>query len=178
MGSPPRMRGKAGNILKSPSTSRITPAYAGKRNAGVRHGRQAEDHPRVCGEKFLASLTLFVRLGSPPRMRGKGASPPSSTRCSGITPAYAGKSSSGGAEKGDGWDHPRVCGEKFTETLPMPTSEGSPPRMRGKASLWDYIGCPVRITPAYAGKSIVSAYVGFERGDHPRVCGEKTKKIP
>ena len=45
--------------------------------------------------------------------------------------------------------------------------------MRGK----DWNGCrsyrPVRITPAYAGKSVI--FIEFEefRRDHPRLCGEK-----
>ena len=49
----------------------------------------------------------------------------------------------------------------------------SPPRMRGKVP----VCCPehrkVRITPAYAGKSIQTfQFVQYHR-DHPRVCGEK-----
>ena len=55
---------------------------------------------------------------------------------------------------------------------------GSPPRMRGKVAdlldKWDVS----RITPAYAGKSVVDSPVEPVNGDHPRVCGEKTKKIP
>ena len=34
------------------------------------------------------------------------------------------------------------------------------------------------ITPAYAGKRIWLDSKGVFDGDHPRVCGEKTKKIP
>ena len=55
---------------------------------------------------------------------------------------------------------------------------GSPPRMRGK-------GAPLRadpaddgITPAYAGKSRGNRREQAIKQDHPRVCGEKTKKIP
>ena len=36
----------------------------------------------------------------------------------------------------------------------------------------------MRITPAYAGKSIVVKRLKSRWKDHPRVCGEKTKKIP
>ena len=35
-----------------------------------------------------------------------------------------------------------------------------------------------RITPAYAGKSELHAQGPPATMDHPRVCGEKTKKIP
>lgn len=34
------------------------------------------------------------------------------------------------------------------------------------------------ITPAYAGKSFVLLDPMRRMQDHPRVCGEKTKKIP
>ena len=36
----------------------------------------------------------------------------------------------------------------------------------------------VGITPAYAGKSGVKSDIDGVTKDHPRVCGEKTKKIP
>ena len=35
-----------------------------------------------------------------------------------------------------------------------------------------------RITPAYAGKSIPGTRRRCNWEDHPRLCGEKTKKIP
>ena len=35
-----------------------------------------------------------------------------------------------------------------------------------------------RITPAYAGKSASVSISCFFSWDHPRLCGEKTKKIP
>ena len=35
-----------------------------------------------------------------------------------------------------------------------------------------------RITPAYAGKSAEGVDLIPANMDHPRVCGEKTKKIP
>ena len=49
--------------------------------------------------------------------------------------------------------------------------------MRGKeyGSISDYIG--YGITPAYAGKSYQSIYRRKNGQDHPRLCGEKTKKI-
>ena len=50
--------------------------------------------------------------------------------------------------------------------------------MRGKVrhdeNNWESEG----ITPAYAGKSRVTAKPAFPDQDHPRLCGEKTKKIP
>ena len=50
--------------------------------------------------------------------------------------------------------------------------------MRGKVYLVQLYCGFARITPAYAGKSVISAVTVATVGDHPRVCGEKTKKIP
>ena len=51
LGSPPRMRGKAGTSCGNPESKRITPAYAGKRNCDRPSQCSTSDHPRVCGEK-------------------------------------------------------------------------------------------------------------------------------
>ena len=50
--------------------------------------------------------------------------------------------------------------------------------MRGKAYLEKKVSGSVGITPAYAGKSQTGGIPSSETRDHPRVCGEKTKKIP
>ena len=51
LGSPPHMRGKAQEWMKEGKAERITPAYAGKRNAQRLGASGSRDHPRVCGEK-------------------------------------------------------------------------------------------------------------------------------
>ena len=49
--------------------------------------------------------------------------------------------------------------------------------MRGKATKKQAQAEVKRITPAYAGKS-TGEYIGaLELQDHPRVCGEKIKKL-
>ena len=66
-----------------------------------------------------------------------------------------------------------MCGEKYYVTVGKADHEGSPPRMRGKASRGGLILKDDGITPAYAGKSIQTfQFVQYHR-DHPRVCGEK-----
>ena len=72
MGSPPHVRGKGELSRAGASTSRITPAYAGK----------------SCKRLSISSS----RLGSPPRMRGKDSPENKEISGRGITPAYAGKS--------------------------------------------------------------------------------------
>ena len=55
---------------------------------------QDEDHPRVCGEELLNHSDPLITRGSPPRMRGRETFCKLFQRDFGITPAYAGKSSS------------------------------------------------------------------------------------
>ena len=127
----------------------------------------------MCGEKTSAKQYHSAKTGSPPRMRGKVPTGLPSVSGSRITPAYAGKSScviSGSTRHGD---HPRVCGEKLDLYMAYVRRKGSPPRMRGKVQIPEYIGGQRRITPAYAGKSPGSIFVTPRKWDHPRMCGEK-----
>ena len=55
---------------------------------------------------------------------------------------------------------------------------GSPPRTRGEAKYFDVLVVEFGITPAYAGRSRSGCPAGRRFWDHPRVRGEKTKKIP
>ena len=50
--------------------------------------------------------------------------------------------------------------------------------MRGKVTPRWYAVLLIWITPAYAGKSSCQTQNIAMFRDHPRVCGEKTKKIP
>ena len=85
-------------------------------------------------------------------MRGKGLGNPFSHRQVGITPAYAGKSSSFFAISSACWDHPRLCGEKEQRAARISETLGSPPPMRGKGASWKCLIDCKGITPAYAGK--------------------------
>ena len=128
----------------------------------------------MCGEKpDILPLSAWTR-GSPPRMRGKENPETLRDGNSGITPAYAGKRFSNLYWWCRGWDHPRVCGEKRQKFLQMGGQQGSPPRMRGKASSPSRWILGTRITPAYAGKSFNLYALTTAFWDHPRVCGEKS----
>ena len=132
LGSPPRMRGKAIHHPCCTLLLGITPAYAGKSRTALCTPAQTWDHPRVCGEKPLKDELCKRYWGSPPRMRGKGRLHEVLGNSVGITPAYAGKSTSPCRFHRVQRDHPRVCGEK-TLLVGIPKNlTGSPPRMRGK----------------------------------------------
>ena len=147
------MRGKASHSVCSCRASGITPAYAGKSLRSRTTPLLAWDHPRLCGEKPGRALTVSTMLGSPPPMRGKGCFFVISLVCSGITPAYAGKSANVTLTGSSGWDHPRLCGEKALTDSGWTIPTGSPPPMRGKAVRCQRCTYDKRITPAYAGKS-------------------------
>ena len=56
--------------------------------------------------------------------------------------------------------------------------KGSPPRVRGKGKKAVLVVFVLGITPACAGKSTPAFNPFVSVKDHPRVCGEKTKKSP
>ena len=178
-GSPPRMRGKvsAGKILLHDGG--ITPACAGKSLWCAQGQAQERDHPRVCEEKNFLLLMTSRRSGSPPRVRGKVDALSDIIQDYGITPACAGKSHWESLRRSPPEDHPRVCGEKDKSRVKVIPSQGSPPRVRGKAKNWFQLPPEFRITPACAGKSDAVGGRRYSRQDHPRVCGEKafTSKV-
>ena len=107
-------------------------------------------------------------------MRGKGLYVFVRSRKHPITPAYAGKRKFANSYGISVWDHPRVCGEKGFFRIVRLYHMGSPPRMRGKVSVFWVSSLILRITPAHAGKSPVWRLHLLPRTDHPRVCGEKS----
>ena len=86
------MRGKVTASCNGSSSSRITPAYAGKRVDFTIAHNTVWDHPRLCGEKPATLLLDVCTVGSPPPMRGKADVVLNRIDRIGITPAYAGKS--------------------------------------------------------------------------------------
>ena len=172
------MRGKVLTLCIGACVPGITPAYAGKSGTNTASEATGQDHPRVCGEKLQISRSRKSQRGSPPRMRGKGSPRPAPLRCARITPAYAGKSEPRRLHEHQRKDHPRVCGEKALSPLSLYLVSGSPPRMRGKVSVFLRSEDPNGITPAYAGKSKILFPDSFGHEDHPRVCGEKENRQP
>ena len=177
-GSPPRMRGKGAVLDGVIPALRITPACAGKR--GHLRGLLflSQDHPRVCGEKPFRSNHSTTSEGSPPRVRGKARLHTQLDDQGRITPACAGKSIPRRNQNYQYQDHPRVCGEKIPCAPMLVKFRGSPPRVRGKVMKEQQRDGSMRITPACAGKRVVHYRINRCGQDHPRVCGEKTKKIP
>ena len=173
MGSPPRRRGKGYREFGIDISDRITPAQAGKSVAPRQKRSALWDHPRVGGEKYSRPSYSRISMGSPPRGRGKGNQAFSWYGSSRITPAWAGKSIVHVLHAHPSADHPRVGGEKPVCQAVRLQSVGSPPRGRGKVSLFAYINVCEGITPAWAGKRSNEKFFRRLDKDHPRVGGEK-----
>lgn len=136
----------------------VSPAYAGKSHLRQRPAQGPQDHP--------------------PRMRGKVVAHCVRQNAVRITPAYAGKSKRRALPALSPGDHPRMCGEKPKVMNLVLVRPGSPPHVRGKGADEQGVGGVAGITPAYAGKSGCRTLEWPDCRDHPRMCGEKTKKIP
>ena len=149
------MRGKVRHMPLPFLQDRITPAYAGKSTPVQDCSCKHEDHPRLCGEKNSTTGNERRLVGSPPPMRGKDDEGTATKDKVGITPAYAGKRAICRDVRAVPRDHPRLCGEKVKTNGKSATEKGSPPPMRGKALMLNYEVLRNRITPAYAGKSVL-----------------------
>ena len=166
------MRGKRERRRFSETSTRITPAHAGKTWLASAHAQLERDHPRACGENCRIPVTEKMRKGSPPRMRGKHEGRLDNGNYEGITPAHAGKTSECSSTRAECGDHPRACGENQRHRQSPRTSAGSPPRMRGKLHKRGLLRGSLGITPAHAGKTTTRKNRKKKKRDHPRACGE------
>ena len=132
----------------------------------------------MCGEKYSSKYSPWKTDGSPPRVRGEAENTVFEEPEARITPACAGRSTAANTARGRPTDHPRVCGEKFTRLSNRPPKMGSPPRVRGEGAMAVQRAVRAGITPACAGRRVPELHKDGAVQDHPRVCGEKTKKIP
>ena len=151
---------------------RITPACAGKTTSILNQSQKLEDHSRVCRKNSVPCANDETPSGSPPRVREKLYYTGHAPNPFGITPACAGKTNAVPLVLSVSWDHPRVCGKNSRISARSLDSPGSPPRVREKR-LHDCKGLAFSgITPACAGKTLISKCCEIIIRDHPRVCGK------
>ena len=114
----------------------------------------------------------WMRLGSPPRGRGRPSSLTRGHLEVGLTPAWAGTAPSTGRCRATTWAHPRVGGDGVRIPEPDEPAGGSPPRGRGRP------GARVRparrrgLTPVWAGTASGRRDRGCSARAHPRVGGD------
>ena len=177
-GSPPHMRGTVSLALRPGMRSGITPAHAGNRKKEIFFSPFHPDHPRTCGEQSRTGSRCVGRRGSPPHMRGTVCLPRYGAEPSGITPAHAGNRTTLAPSISIIGDHPRTCGEQWSLKEKNGWLLGSPPHMRGTASLGADKHPEERITPAHAGNRTRSFFMLVGLRDHPRTCGEQPPTAP
>ena len=127
------------------------------------------------GEKSTGLDATSETIGSPPRGRRKVVEMWQSASDPGITPAWAGKSLCCCLVHRFPGDHPRMGGEKPFLFYGGSSDSGSPPHGRGKVHVLCLKGGNVGITPAWAGKSVISKAFANNHRDHPRMGGEKPR---
>ena len=176
-GSSPHMRGTLDRTQRHTAIPGIIPAYAGNTGSLKMRLPLDGDHPRICGEHVSEITGTTGEGGSSPHMRGTLEVVVVGGGVIGIIPAYAGNTNGYVARILFFRDHPRICGEHHVNNNGIGTVAGSSPHMRGTPI---YIPAPCqsrRIIPAYAGNTCHIICGNVNGGDHPRICGEHTKRL-
>ena len=153
-GSSPRVRGTVHADPVGFRVNRFIPACAGngpRRSRGI--SRQPV-HPRVCGERVIASPVNLPIIGSSPRVRGTVRRIFGYLRFARFIPACAGNGCSTDSALSRNTVHPRVCGERLWS-------------IRRSAAMSRFI-------PACAGNGPTRSPTWTAPPVHPRVCGERS----
>ena len=177
MGSSPHMRGTRLPCKLLTIGNGIIPAYAGNTRGWLHSWTCKKDHPRICGEHFHPPPCKPSGKGSSPHMRGTPLIIPVRGLACGIIPAYAGNTFHPIHNGGYPRDHPRICGEHVAMALSAICAPGSSPHMRGTRTERHRSDTVIGIIPAYAGNTPEHVYRCSPRRDHPRICGEHTKRL-
>ena len=104
-------------------------------------------------------------------MRGKPFSALRSPSLRRIIPARAGQTSWRHCVWTATPDHPRACGANLIKFTVFLIDDGSSPRVRGKPTNVERTPYAIRIIPARAGQTAMSASLSSPAPDHPRACG-------
>ena len=131
-------------------------------------------HPRVRGERSMRSTSSMSRIGSSPRARGTAGPPVGRRRVQRFIPACAGNGSPPGPSSAPGTVHPRVRGERSSESQRTTMNSGSSPRARGTAPQEPQMEPERRFIPACAGNGRPRPCPAPPRPVHPRVRGERS----
>ena len=156
LGSSPRGRGKRHGQPASHVCPGLIPAWAGKTRRGWMAWACLGAHPRVGGENEFVPTEVAEGSGSSPRGRGKR--PPGCRLCGPhrLIPAWAGKTSPASRSARRVPAHPRVGGENPCARWRPRRTRGSSPRGRGKRAHDHRLSPPLRLIPAWAGKTCAS----------------------
>ena len=131
-GAPPRVRGRPMSAKLAVVGAGSIPACAGTTTRSTQRTWPDGEHPRVCGDDLQPEWLERLRVGAPPRVRGRPGKVGSSEVALGSTPACAGTTSHDRDRPGLGEEHPRVCGDDTIDNRCSCSLDGAPPRVRGR----------------------------------------------
>ena len=134
-------------------------------------------HPRVCGERVVVEAVARCRGGSSPRVRGTHAAHNRISAQRRFIPACAGNATAMLAAARSRLVHPRVCGERLWPEPNGWLTYGSSPRVRGTLALGAAVARLPRFIPACAGNAKAIAAPTSASTVHPRVCGERPRRV-
>ena len=166
------MRERRLEIIERRDSYGITPARAGKTRLCLRWCSTIEDHPRSCGKDKNGANSSPGCWGSPPLVRERQNRFQRRYHKQRITPARAGKTYRLELVFMPPKDHPRSCGKDIVFTLISVAKLGSPPLVRERHEEPSGKGHPQGITPARAGKTVITHVGNVKYWDHPRSCGK------
>ncbi len=172
-GSPPCIRGRAYRSDRGECNLRFTPVHTGKRFAHIERHHQPPVHPRAYGEEPSVTMPPMRDSGSPPCIRGRGSRECMTTPASRFTPVHTGKSDIASKFVVVDAVHPRAYGEESESDGGTDQGDGSPPCIRGREKLPDFVAFSTRFTPVHTGKSICQGHYGSFISVHPRAYGEE-----
>ena len=177
LGSSPRGRGKLFTKVPVPAIMGLIPAWAGKTDWRTFESMRRRAHPRVGGENLSRPRGWGKSPGSSPRGRGKPHGARSGIPRDGLIPAWAGKTTLEESTSFSSSAHPRVGGENNHGLISDRSHPGSSPRGRGKHHPGLQSSDPVRLIPAWAGKTGTVVVSQSIRAAHPRVGGENGGEV-
>ncbi len=151
-GTPPRVRGRQRRHRLECLCRGNTPAGAGTTSDGT--------------------WTSVPSGGTPPRVRGRHRAAADAGGHLGNTPAGAGTTAVTTISAPESAEHPRGCGDDFSAWCGTSSTEGTPPRVRGRPGFSGHGGLLEGNTPAGAGTTFPLRSKPAPRREHPRGCGD------
>ncbi len=176
-GSSPRVRGTLRGGAAPGPPRRFIPACTGNARAPSRYRAASPVHPRVCGERDIATGLSNCCRGSSPRVRGTPRRAKYRPHPSRFIPACAGNAPAMVYWPNCKAVHPRVCGERIDLGAQAGVITGSSPRVRGTRATADVRSPSARFIPACAGNANPIFRYHCAIPVHPRVCGERQPDI-
>ena len=170
-GSPPRVRSRLWFMVGRSSWRGITSACAEQTAVSRSTPCVDWDHLRVCGADGGLQTAFHQIQGSPPRVRSRLTMAVISLRFMGITSACAEQTCTSACATAPARDHLRVCGADLLIENGMPVYQGSPPRVRSRQHLSEFLGVGEGITSACAEQTKACPALSAAFRDHLRVCG-------